>query len=232
MDGSIALPLGHMNRSPQEFPTVVACSAAESPLPDLVRSAQSGDRTAFGELFQRFRGFVYACALARLRNPQRSEELVSDVFAHVLTKLTQLRDPACFPSWLRRVTTRMAINASVRGFRPVSFEEGEEPEAGSATVAEVLTAVEAHRPRDPHRLLPSGTVAQEHKPAAANPRRHDQATVALCSASSPCDRGESRGLKVCANAWGAAANAVPFSPNVFRKEVHSVNERNPGFHLM
>lgn len=140
MDGSIALPLGHMNRSPQEFPTVVACSAAESPLPDLVRSAQSGDRTAFGELFQRFRGFVYACALARLRNPQRSEELVSDVFAHVLTKLTQLRDPACFPSWLRRVTTRMAINASVRGFRPVSFEEGEEPEAGSATVAEVLAA--------------------------------------------------------------------------------------------
>lgn len=140
MDGSIALPLGHMNRSPQEFPTVVACSAAESPLPDLVRSAQSGDRTAFGELFQRFRGFVYACALARLRNPQRSEELVSDVFAHVLTKLTQLRDPACFPSWLRRVTTRMAINASVRGFRSVSFEEGEEPEAGSATVAEVLAA--------------------------------------------------------------------------------------------
>jgi RNA polymerase sigma-70 factor (ECF subfamily) len=84
----------------------------------LVERAQGGDRAAYGELVERFQPTVYAMALARLRNPTEAQELVQEVFIHAMTKLAQLRDPACFAGWLRQITERMAINRLTRR-RPV-----------------------------------------------------------------------------------------------------------------
>jgi RNA polymerase sigma-70 factor (ECF subfamily) len=81
---------------------------------DLVQLAQTGDRTAYGELVKRFEPAVYAVALARLRNPTEAQELTQEVFIHVMTKLDQLRDPQCFAGWLRQITARMAINRMTR----------------------------------------------------------------------------------------------------------------------
>lgn len=91
---------------------------------ELVLRAQTGDRVAYGELFRRFQGSVYAMALTRVHNPVEAQELAQEVFVHGMRKLPQLRDPRCFAGWLRRITARMAINRlSRRG--PVS---GAEPE--------------------------------------------------------------------------------------------------------
>jgi len=91
---------------------------------ELVLRAQTGDRAAYGELFRRFQGSVYAMALTRVHNPVEAQELAQEVFVHGMRKLPQLRDPRCFAGWLRRITARMAINRlSRRG--PVS---GAEPE--------------------------------------------------------------------------------------------------------
>lgn len=81
---------------------------------ELIKLAQAGDRTAFGELVQRFEPAVYAVALARLRNPTDAQELTQEVFIHVMTRLGQLRDPQCFAGWLRQITVRMAINKMAR----------------------------------------------------------------------------------------------------------------------
>lgn len=81
---------------------------------ELIRQAQSGDRTAYGELVRRFEPSVYAIALARLRNAAEAQELAQEVFIHVMTKLNQLRDPHCFMAWLRQITVRMAINRLTR----------------------------------------------------------------------------------------------------------------------
>ena len=59
---------------------------------NLVNRAQAGERSAYGELVQRFQPTVYAVALARLRNPAEAQELAQEVFVHVMTKLDQLRD--------------------------------------------------------------------------------------------------------------------------------------------
>jgi len=80
----------------------------------LVNRAREGDRTAYGELVERFQPTVYAVALARLRNPGEAQELAQEVFVHVLTKLDQLRDVQCFAGWLRQITVRMAINRLTR----------------------------------------------------------------------------------------------------------------------
>ena len=80
----------------------------------LVIRARDGDRSAYGELVERFQPTVYALALARLRNPNEAQELVQEVFIHAMTKLGQLRDPHCFAGWLRQITERMAINRLTR----------------------------------------------------------------------------------------------------------------------
>src|SRR5437870_3318794 len=80
----------------------------------LIDRARDGDRAAFGELIERFQPTVYAVALARLRNPAEAQELTQEVFMHVMRKLDQLRDAACFPGWLRQITVRMAINRLTR----------------------------------------------------------------------------------------------------------------------
>ncbi|MBY0527995.1 MAG: sigma-70 family RNA polymerase sigma factor [Gemmataceae bacterium] len=94
---------------------------------DLVHRAQAGDKSAYGELAQRFQPTVYAVALARLRNPAEAQELAQEVFVHVMTKLDQLRDAQCFAGWLRQITVRMAINrltrrAPVHGAEPEVME--------------------------------------------------------------------------------------------------------------
>ena len=82
---------------------------------ELVERARGGDRSAYGELVERFQPTVYALALSRLRNPAEAQELAQEVFIHSMTKLDQLRDPRCFAGWLRQITVRMAINRLARG---------------------------------------------------------------------------------------------------------------------
>src|SRR6516165_5301701 len=81
---------------------------------NVVERARDGDRSAYGELVERFQPTVYALALARLHNPNEAQELVQEVFIHAMTKLSQLRDPHCFAGWLRQITERMAINRLTR----------------------------------------------------------------------------------------------------------------------
>jgi RNA polymerase sigma-70 factor (ECF subfamily) len=80
----------------------------------LVLSAQSGDRSAYGRLVERFQPTVYALALGKLRNPVEAQELTQEVFVHAMLRLVQLREPAAFAGWLRQITVRMALNRLTR----------------------------------------------------------------------------------------------------------------------
>jgi RNA polymerase sigma-70 factor (ECF subfamily) len=91
---------------------------------DLVTQAQAGDRAAYGELVRRFQPTVYALALVRLRNAVEAQELAQEVFVHAMLKLSQLREAACFPGWLRQITVRMALNRLSRRAPLSSAEEG------------------------------------------------------------------------------------------------------------
>ncbi len=97
----------------------------------LVERAKTGDRSAFGELVERFQVSVHAMAMARVRNSAEADELTQEVFIHAMRKLPQLRDPRCFAGWLRRITTRMAINRLTR--RGPAF--GTDPEILNAVAA-------------------------------------------------------------------------------------------------
>lgn len=80
----------------------------------LVRLAQEGDRRSFGELAERFEPTVLAVARRYRRDVHEAAELVQDVFLHAMRKIGQLREPACFGAWLRRMAARVAINQATR----------------------------------------------------------------------------------------------------------------------
>ncbi|MCA9072839.1 MAG: sigma-70 family RNA polymerase sigma factor, partial [Planctomycetaceae bacterium] len=86
----------------------------ETELIQLVTLAQTGDRDAFGKLVQQFEQTVFATVFRRLRNHAEAVEVTQDVFIQAMRKLPQLREPARFAGWLRRIAVRMSINRAVR----------------------------------------------------------------------------------------------------------------------
>lgn len=86
----------------------------DTQLSNLVRRAQSGDREAFGELMRTYEPMVFGIVMRRLRNRSEAAEVAQEVFLRALRKLSQLRDPARFAGWLKRIAVRMSINRAVR----------------------------------------------------------------------------------------------------------------------
>ena len=76
----------------------------------LVEQASAGDRAAFEQLVSRTQNMVLGVALRRLKNFAEASDLRQEVFVQVLRKLPQLRDPARFEPWVRKIAVRLAIN--------------------------------------------------------------------------------------------------------------------------
>jgi len=70
----------------------------------LVHAARAGDRAAFGQLVERFKGPVYATAMAITGNGHEAQELTQETFVRALMNLPRLDDPTKFPPWLRSIT--------------------------------------------------------------------------------------------------------------------------------
>ena len=102
---------------------------------NLVRMAQSGNRQAQGDLLLQFQNVVMGVGLRRLGNYAEAQELCQEVFVQALLKLHQLRDAACFGSWIRSIAHRMAINRGVRR----SMHVDAEPQLMAASCVEVRT---------------------------------------------------------------------------------------------
>src|SRR5947207_7041760 len=68
-----------------------------------VREAQSGDDRAFSELVNRFQDIAVAYATSILRDYHLAEDATQEAFVDAYRALPSLRDPAAFPTWLRRI---------------------------------------------------------------------------------------------------------------------------------
>jgi RNA polymerase sigma-70 factor (ECF subfamily) len=73
----------------------------------LVRAAQSGDRVAFGKLYQEYGRLIHGILLAHV-SYQDAEDLMQDVFIKALKQLPSLREPAAFSGWLITIARRTA----------------------------------------------------------------------------------------------------------------------------
>src|SRR5215467_9981996 len=58
---------------------------------------------AFGELVIRFQDMAFACAFAVLRDAYLAQDTAQEAFVIAWQKLAQLREPAAFPGWFKRI---------------------------------------------------------------------------------------------------------------------------------
>lgn len=108
---------------------------------DLVARAQTGDQTAFRDLYRRHAGRVYALCLRLTGDVAAAEERTQDVFVRLWDKLASFRGESAFSSWLHRLAVNVVLNEQrTRGRResrvmPADPEILDRRDAGRADVA-------------------------------------------------------------------------------------------------
>ena len=100
---------------------------------ELARWAAGGDAAAFGEIYERHRGRVYAIALRMTGNEADAEDLTQDSFVLVLRWIGGFRGEASFSSWLYRLAVnQVKMHFRRRRARPeCQTSDGEMPEPES-----------------------------------------------------------------------------------------------------
>ena len=108
-------------------------------LPELISAAQAGEVGAFGEVVRRFQDMAVGFAYARLKERGRAEDVAQEAFVAAFQALEQLREPAAFPAWFRRILAKYVDRA-----RRVN-----EPEMSSWESSLVVVASDAPAASDP-----------------------------------------------------------------------------------
>ena len=120
---------------------------------DLVLAAQSGDRVAFGHLYERFAGMVHGILLSRVP-PAAVEDLVQDVFVRAMPRVSSLREASHFGGWLAAIARNRAVDFFRElhaGIEQLDDAPGTEPASRSGSTAD---RAEAHAILEAIRSLP------------------------------------------------------------------------------
>jgi len=90
----------------------------------IIARCLNGERGAFEELLNKYRGKVYSICLRMVRNPVDAEDIAQEVFIRVFSALDRY-DPAYpFSAWIYRITANLCIDFLRREKdRPVSIDK-------------------------------------------------------------------------------------------------------------
>ena len=94
---------------------------------DLVRQAQAGDASAYGELARRHGSVVKAMLRRMGADGALAEDLAQDAFLTGLRKLASLQDRMAFPGWIKKIAARLYIRRWRREARIDLMAETPEP---------------------------------------------------------------------------------------------------------
>ncbi len=90
---------------------------------ELVGQTLMGSRDAFAALVDRYRDAVCAVAYSHLGNFEDVQDAAQDAFVQAYRRLAQLREPAKFGPWLRRITTNICMGMLRRSDHSVASLE-------------------------------------------------------------------------------------------------------------
>jgi RNA polymerase sigma-70 factor (ECF subfamily) len=83
----------------------------------LVVHAQAGDARAFTRLVERWRPKLVAHATRLTGRPDLAQDVVQEAWLAAVQGLARLDEPARFPAWIFRITTRRCMDAHRRAAR-------------------------------------------------------------------------------------------------------------------
>ena len=132
----------------------------DSSLAELVATAraprEAGHEAAFGEIVRRFRANAQASAFQLLRDSHLAQDVTQEAFLDAYLGLGQLREPAAFPGWFRRIVFKHADRIRRRSralFEDLGSAEVQ-PHAGASPEAWAATRENIARVRDALSRLP------------------------------------------------------------------------------
>jgi len=96
--------------------------SAERADAELVGMVRAGEDEAYRVLVARYQGHVYGLAYSLVGDWAQAQDIAQETFIRAYSNLDQLREPAKFAAWLRRVTFGVAMNW-LRAFRPGLFRQ-------------------------------------------------------------------------------------------------------------
>lgn len=83
-------------------------------LAELVTAARQGKQQAFNEIVVRFQDMAFATAYAMLGEAMAAQDAAQEAFLDAYISLPNLREPAAFPGWMRRIVVKHA-DRQIRG---------------------------------------------------------------------------------------------------------------------
>ena len=113
----------------------------------LIRAAQTGDRAAFGRLYERYGTLVHGVLIARVPYDD-AEDLVQDVFVKAMQQIGTLREPQAFSGWLITIARRAATDycRSMRFKRFFGLAPEREPKCQPEPLAILATIQQLPKP--------------------------------------------------------------------------------------
>lgn len=109
-----------------------------------MKAAQSGDASAFGELYERYRDPVFRYCLSRTGARHEAEDLVADVFLRAMEALDRYEDRGLpFVAFLFRIARNAAIDRARRTRPDMSMDDlVNHPESGQNVEFEAVRLLE------------------------------------------------------------------------------------------
>ena len=119
------------------------------------QSSDAGKHGAFGELVARFQDMAFGYAYSLVGDITIAEEAAQEAFICAWQRLHQLRDPAAFPAWFKRIVFTQCCRLTRRQpIRTVSFEECDSTDCQSLWQANAQSLwEEAERRTEVHRAI-------------------------------------------------------------------------------
>ena len=75
----------------------------------LLKDCKRGRRKSQEELYHRFASAMYGICLQYASGEEDAEDILQDGFIKVFAKLEQVKNPAAFPGWIRRLMINTAL---------------------------------------------------------------------------------------------------------------------------
>lgn len=141
---------------------------------DLVRRATLGERSAFGELYDRYFPAVYDFLHRMTRNADEAADVAQDTFVRAMENLGALQKASSFKSWLFSIAHHQALNRLERGKRTTPASALGAGTEGDGEFDPLLQQVDPDRLADPEQATEARELASLVWEAAAglDPRQY------------------------------------------------------------
>lgn len=103
----------------------------------LIQRFQSGEITAFEEIFRKYQVLVLNLAFRFVRGREAAEDIAQDIFLKIYRKKIPFDPRAKFSTWLYRVTVNASLDAlRKRKYAPMSLSQRDTPSDGEGRALE------------------------------------------------------------------------------------------------